>query len=364
MGIKLEGSPRSVNIRRDANDIGLSESPIPASALTVDAKGSPPPPPGLEGKRSQPHQAERPPSGLERHLSWLAAVSPPSPRPAVDTPATLTEEELRADNQPISVSRTRRESEMKETLSHYLHAHRPTPPMPIVPRRPKPSEPGYETDSTLELESESEDRDDYSRENSVGLRSLEGQSSREEKGLAAKIRAPGSPMAQTKKARYTHGHALQRMPGQVKGFGVVPHFHHKVHGVEESDSEAESGGSTSENYADDDTGVKVGEVLSKKGDHLCDIAMNCAKGRKKKKDSAFLNLNMNLTETGRDVRVLVRSKQIKPGAGHGLGCTVEDFEKIIDDLIIEEPMLFEEIDDEYHRKLVCLFSGGLLRFSS
>jgi hypothetical protein len=60
---------------------------------------------------------------------------------------------------------------------------------------------------------------------------------------------------------------------------------------------------------------------------------------------AFVNLN--LSETGRDPRVLVRSKQIVMG-----GNDIEEYERVIEELMKDEPMLFEDTDDEYHRKLV------------
>lgn len=74
--------------------------------------------------------------------------------------------------------------------------------------------------------------------------------------------------------------------------------------------------------------------------------------------SGFINLN--LSETGRDVRVLVRSKQTKARAAGG---SLLDYDHILNELLVEEPALFQDTDDQYHRRLVRPFRSSMTIYS-
>ncbi|KAF5340624.1 hypothetical protein D9611_007363 [Ephemerocybe angulata] len=224
----------------------------------------------------------------------------------------------------------------------------------------------YDTESTLSLVSSSgADSEDFEADVSAPDQDV---SAEDYFGAASgsRTRLPeSSGFVKTKKkvevgrkARYTHGLALQRMPGKVKGFGNVPHYHHKVHRdrigsrtklllkrkgsrpgspFKSPHIPALSGRSSS---LKNEIGMgEEGDAVEEEDPHQEDAVHNLG--------LAFVNLN--LSETGRDVRVLVRSKQMKAKAQ---GEDLMAYDRIIDDLLVEEPMLFEDTDDQYHRKLV------------
>lgn len=215
----------------------------------------------------------------------------------------------------------------------------------------------YETESTLSLASTTRSESDVDSPETQSsseqeVKGFEDHNSREAELQDYFTHTSRTPTKKTsfglrqkvRKTKYTHGHALQRMPGKVKGFSVqVPHYHHRLHA-----GDIKEGGDGKKRARSGTPGSAVPKrlCLEEKGPGF---RSGESSDEYEAPGSAFVNLN--LSETGRDVRVLVRSKQTGARAAGG---RLFDYDRILDKLLVEEPMLFEDTDDLYHRKLVRL----------
>jgi hypothetical protein len=160
---------------------------------------------------------------LASHLSFISAkvprFSPPSSIP----------DHLGQDLEAEGVKERAQDND-RQSLAHFA-GHKPSDPAATHHLN-------YDTESTLSLDSFSGGSDG---EPGASDRDLVQDDdvhdySRLSKSLSTSTASPATSTTATRPttrerdaAKYKHGHALQRMPGQVKGFGQVPHYHHQVH---------------------------------------------------------------------------------------------------------------------------------------